>query len=103
MGEFSEKQIRVFGYIRVSSTSQKEAATQENQRYALDRFLKERSNVVLVSRNERQRYFEDLAISGSKDKTVERKAFEELRDRIDEVDGVLIWDRTRLTRSQEGE
>lgn len=79
---------RLFAYIRVSTGKQVVAGTFENQEKAIKDFLKS-LDVELVQ------VFVDKGVSGS---TFDRPAFQEMLSRLDEVDGVCVYDTDRLAR-----
>jgi len=82
---------RVFGYVRVSTREQVEKATYENQIKSIKDYAKE-ENLEIVE------IFQDLAISGVNQN---RKSLQVLLERINEVEGIIIYDLDRLSRDFE--
>ncbi len=79
---------KLFAYIRVSTDKQVEAGTYQNQEKAIKDFLKGQ-NVQLIHT------FTDKGISGA---TIDRPEFRDMLSRLDEVDGVCVYDTDRLAR-----
>lgn len=80
-----------FAYVRVSSESQKEKKTQENQVRAIKKYcLDKKINI--------SEWFYDLAISGLEP---ERVGLNEMKQRINEVESIIVFDSSRLSRNFE--
>jgi DNA invertase Pin-like site-specific DNA recombinase len=92
--EFKKNQKKAFVYIRISTEMQKEKDTQKTQKSAIDNFMKknEYENIQILER------FEDLAISGAK---ANRKCFNIMLSRIKEVNCIIVYDLSRLSRDME--
>ena len=79
---------KIFTYFRVSTDLQ----DVESQKLGVRQFLKNHDVQIIDE-------FIDLGFSGKKG--VERPAFNEMISRLDEVDGVCLFDYDRLTRNEE--
>jgi DNA invertase Pin-like site-specific DNA recombinase len=79
---------KIFTYFRVSTDLQ----DVESQKSAVKSFLKNQDVQIIHE-------FIDLGFSGKKG--VERPAFNEMLSRLNEVDGVCLFDYDRLTRDEE--
>jgi site-specific DNA recombinase len=79
---------KVFVYYRVSTRKQADAGTIENQKRAMEKFLKDKDVVVVDT-------FTDEAFSGA---TTDRPAYQAMLSRLDEVDGIATYDIDRLSR-----
>ncbi|MCK9544977.1 MAG: recombinase family protein [Novosphingobium sp.] len=84
--------VKVYAYYRVSTDIQKEKETEKTQKTEVAEFAKE-LNLDIIS------HFEDLAFSGKKE--IERIRFNEMMKNIDFVDGIIVYDRDRLSRDLE--
>lgn len=82
---------KIFTYIRISTDRQAEKNTDENQEIAINRFL-ENKDVQIIAK------FKDIAISGA---NANRKAFNEMKSRLNEVDAIAVFDIDRLSRDLE--
>lgn len=85
------KPLILFAYVRVSTDTQVKDDTPELQRIAIRRYA-ERSGAQV------KQWFEDPGMSGT---SRERPQFNEMLDRIDEVDGIVVFDISRLVREEE--
>jgi len=81
---------KVFAYYRVSTNKQFKESTVETQKYSVKNWMKE-INVEIIEE------FSEI-MSGS-DST--RPMFNEVLERIDEVDGIVVYDKDRLARDFE--
>lgn len=84
----TEKKEKIFIYLRVSTELQDE----KSQKTMINNFLKDKSIEIIHE-------FVDHAISGKAG--VDRPAFNEMLLRLDEVDGLCVFDYDRLTRDEE--
>lgn len=84
--------MKVFAYYRVSSSLQEEKSTQENQENDMKKYLSKNKEIQV------KEWLSDLAMTGFNDN---RPKYQEMLDRIDEVDGILIFEKSRITRSLE--
>lgn len=82
---------KIFAYYRVSTDKQKEKNTQENQKKAIFEFIEGKDLEIIAE-------FEDLGLSGADN---ERPEFQKMISRLDEVQGIIIYDLDRLTRDFE--
>ncbi len=82
--------MKLFGYVRVSTKDQADRETYVNQENAIKRYLKAHPEITVVE------WFKDKGISGTK--TKERKEFIEMLDRLNEVDGIITYDISRMSR-----
>lgn len=80
--------LKVFSYVRVSTGLQKEKKTYENQEKTIAEFI-EKNNLILIDR------FEDLGLSGA---DANRESFLKMISRLNEVDGIILYDLDRLAR-----
>ena len=80
--------MKVAGYVRVSTEQQKEEGSHHTQREQLKEWANREDNQIEL--------FEDIAISGQSD---ERGAHEELMNRLDEFDAVVVRELSRWGRS----
>jgi len=78
----------VAGYIRVSTEQQKEEGSHENQRAQLEEWAGRNDHEIEV--------FQDIAISGQSD---ERADYDELMERAEEFDAVVVRELSRFGRS----
>lgn len=85
----SEIKKKLFAYYRVSTDSQKIDMQQDS----IKDFIKKNKNMVIVQE------FIDKAFSGALG--WERPAFKEMVDRLDEVDGIVVYDWDRISREEE--
>lgn len=85
-----KKITKLFAYYRVSTTKQEDKATHETQRFSVNKWSEEKNFEI-------KEEFMD-AISG-KDST--RPNFNNLLNRIDEVDGIIVYESDRLVRDLE--
>jgi len=83
------KKLRLAAYLRVSTKKQEQENTIENQRQTINNYLRFHDNMVIVEE------FADDGISAFK----ERPKFNEMLNRIDEFDGVVIGKLSRIGRS----
>lgn len=91
---------RLFEYIRISPHPKKKNkegelernCTEENQKISINKYLDSHKEIEIVDT------FIDLDVSGSDNN---RKHFREMLDRIDEVDGVIVFAQDRLTRDEQ--
>lgn len=91
MEEKSKKTDDIFVYIRVSTDKQTEKGTYENQESAIKEFLKDKDvNIVEI--------FKELGESGA---NLDRPMMNAMINRLDEVDGICVYDWDRLTRDEE--
>lgn len=90
-GDMNNVKTLVFAYVRVSSEEQESKHTQENQRRSIKNYAK-------INKLKIGHWFEDLAKSGHDDS---RPAFNEMLDRLDEVEGIIIRDMSRISRNFE--
>jgi len=81
----------LFIYYRVSTKDQADKGTEENQEKSIKDFLKEKDIKIVEE-------FKDLGISGASN---ERPGFNAMIGRIDEVDGIAVYDPDRLSREYE--
>lgn len=79
---------KLFTYIRVSTDRQVDKCTYENQEVAIKKFLKGRDVEIIAE-------FQDLGLSGA---SRDRPGFNEMFSRLDEVDGICVYDDDRLAR-----
>lgn len=77
-----------FGYVRVSTTKQKEKNTHENQKTAIHEYAGKHGFEIVHT-------FEDLAVSGV---DYEREQLDHMLDRLNEVKHVIFYDWSRLSR-----
>ncbi|UYP46396.1 hypothetical protein NEF87_002681 [Candidatus Lokiarchaeum ossiferum] len=82
---------KIFAYYRISTEKQKKKNTQENQKIAIYNFV-EGLDVEIVNE------FEDLGISGADN---DRPQFNLMLSKLNEVEGLVIYDLDRLTRDFE--
>lgn len=75
-------------YVRVSTEQQRDEGSHENQRERLKEWASRNGHNVVV--------FEDIAISGQ---ASEREAYEELMERAEEFDAVVVRELSRFGRS----
>lgn len=87
--EIQEKNEKVFRYYRVSTEMQK----LDMQKKSVKDFLKNREHIEVIES------FTDEAISGALG--WERPAFREMMEKIDKVDGIILYDWDRLSREEE--
>lgn len=80
--------MNVAGYIRVSTKQQKEDGSHVNQREELERWADREDHDIT--------YFEDIAISGQSE---EREDYDELMDRAEEFDAIVVRELSRFGRS----
>lgn len=80
--------MKVAGYVRVSTEQQKEEGSHENQRDELERWAEREGHDI--------EFFEDIAISGQSD---EREDYQELMDRAEEFDAIVVRELSRFGRS----
>ncbi|WP_371803349.1 recombinase family protein [Candidatus Lokiarchaeum ossiferum] len=85
--------MKLFAYLRNSTNKQAEKATEQAQLRAITEFVKEQGNLEVVE------VFRDLAESGKSDEN--RPQFKEMLSRLSEVDGIIAFDMSRLTRDFE--
>ena len=78
----------VAGYIRVSTEQQKEEGSHETQREKLREWADREGHQIEL--------FEDIAISGQSD---DREAYNEMMDRVDEFDAVVVRELSRFGRN----
>jgi DNA invertase Pin-like site-specific DNA recombinase len=83
------KKKKFFAYLRVSTKKQKTDGTIQNQRKTLKDFLVWHPNIDVVE------WFSDDGISAFK----ERPKFDEMMERVSEVQGVIIAKLSRIGRS----
>ena len=82
------KNKRLFAYIRISPNPRKNSP-EMNQKIEIQRYC-ESNNIIIVKE------FCDLQISG---KSLKREEFQKMLNRLDEVDGIVIFDVTRFARN----
>lgn len=82
-------QVLVFTYYRVSTNKQAERNTYESQKMAVEDFLSELGFSI-------KEEFKDLAYSGGNE---DRPQFQEMLSRLDEVAGIAVFSRSRITRN----
>jgi len=80
--------MTVAGYVRVSTKQQKEDGSHEAQRDKLREWADRKDYDLEL--------FEDIAISGQSD---EREAYDEMMDRVDEFDAVVVRELSRFGRN----
>ena len=80
-----------FAYVRISTHIQEEKNTQKTQ----ERVIKNYANLNKINI---VNFFYDIAYSG---KDIERPSFKEMFSRIHEVDSILVFDLSRLSRNFE--
>lgn len=80
--------MKVAGYIRVSTEQQKEEGSHENQREKLEEWAERNDHEI--------EFFEDIAISGQSE---EREEFDELMERAEEFDAIVVRELSRFGRS----
>jgi len=78
-----------FAYIRISPNPHEEKATQENQEMAIKEYISKHDISI-------KEYFYDLDVSGNE---TSRPSLDQMRSRLDEVDGIVVYDSTRLSRN----
>jgi DNA invertase Pin-like site-specific DNA recombinase len=81
---------KYFAYIRVSTGLQEKRGSQRTQRNEIEEYAK-RNDLNIV------KYYEDLDISGS---ISERENFNKMLKYIDNVDGIIIQDWSRISRDK---
>jgi DNA invertase Pin-like site-specific DNA recombinase len=81
--------MKIFSYLRVSTKSQKESGSIETQKLAIDTYMKNHPDLELAYE------FRDDGISGQ---SATRPAFLEMVERLGEVDGIICYDISRLSR-----
>jgi DNA invertase Pin-like site-specific DNA recombinase len=81
----------LFIYYRVSTKDQADKGTEENQEKSIKEFLKTRDAKILEE-------FKDLGLSGA---SSERPGFNAMISRLEEVDGIAVYDPDRLSRDYE--
>ena len=81
----------LFAYYRVSTKEQADKNTQENQKRSIEEYLKQVDAKIIQE-------FYDPGLSGA-DKY--RPQFKLMMNRIDEVDGIIVYDPDRLSRDFE--
>ena len=91
MFEDPEKLEKSFAYIRVSTDIQEEKKTQENQEKAIKDYVK-KYNIEVIE------WFYDLALSGV---DLNRPKLNEMLSRLSEVQSIIIYDTSRLSRNFE--
>ena len=82
------KNKRLFAYIRISPNPRKNSP-ELNQKIEIQRYCS--SNNIIIKKQ-----FSDLQISG---KSLKREEFQKMLNRLDEVDGIVIFDVTRFARN----
>lgn len=80
--------MHVAGYVRVSTEQQQAEGSHENQRDRLEDWADREGHSIEI--------FEDIAISGQSD---EREAHQDLMQRLDEFDAVVVRELSRWGRS----
>ena len=80
--------MNVAGYIRVSTEQQREEGSHDNQREQLEEWADRKDHELTI--------FEDIAISGQSD---EREDYEELMERAEEFDAIVVRELSRFGRS----
>lgn len=83
-------EIKVFAYYRVSTDKQKKKLTEKTQKFVCENWMKE-LNIKI-----HEEFIE--AESGGND---DRPKFNSILNRIEEVDGIVVYDNDRLVRSFE--
>lgn len=83
-----DKMEKIAGYIRVSTKKQKEEKSHIRQKEELQEWA-DKKNLDID-------FYEDIAISGQ---SSERESYEELMDRADEYDAVVVRELSRFGRS----
>lgn len=81
--------MKIFSYLRVSTKSQKESGSIETQKLAINEYMKNHPDLELAKE------FRDDGISGQ---SSTRPAFLEMVERLAEVDGIICYDISRLSR-----
>lgn len=82
---------KAFAYVRVSTEIQEEKGTQLNQESAIKQYI-EKKEINIVE------WFYDLAMSGT---DADRPKLNEMINRLAEVDSIVVYDSSRLSRSFE--
>jgi DNA invertase Pin-like site-specific DNA recombinase len=82
---------KIFIYYRVSTKKQADAGTIQNQKRAVQSFLKDKDVTVMDT-------FIDEALSGA---NTDRPGYQAMIARLDEVDGIAVYDLDRLSRNYE--
>lgn len=82
---------KAFAYVRVSTEIQEEKGTQLNQEAVIKQYI-EKNDINIVE------WFYDLAMSGT---DVDRPKLNEMINRLGEVDSIIVYDSSRLSRSFE--
>lgn len=82
---------KLFIYYRVSTKDQADKNTEENQERSIKKFLESR-DVQIVEE------FKDLGMSGA---SSDRPDYNKMLSRLDEVDGICVFDSDRLSRDLE--
>lgn len=80
--------MNVAGYIRVSTEQQRDEGSHESQREQLEEWADRNDHDLEI--------FEDIAISGQSE---EREAYEELMERAEEFDAIVVRELSRFGRS----
>jgi len=81
----------VFSYYRVSTQDQADKSTEQNQKKSIHEYMKDLDIHIAES-------FYDPGISGA---SKERPQFQKMLSRLDEVDGIVVYDPDRLSRDFE--
>lgn len=84
----SQESEKLFIYYRVST----ELQDTKMQKYSVKKFLEDKKIIIVEE-------FEDKAMSGILG--FERPAFKEMNNRLDEVDGIILYDWDRISREEE--
>jgi DNA invertase Pin-like site-specific DNA recombinase len=87
----SNKQKKAFSYIRISTNLQEDKNTQQNQKNAIKRYIADKDVIITEQ-------FEDLSISGAE---ANRKQFNAMLTRVKDVDTLIVYDLSRLSRDMD--